>query len=291
MGLRHVFVVSNLTVVLSVCIMSSQLFWDIMDLPKGREKRKREQIMSLVEAAESLLPRGGLAVEFCCGGGYVGISLAVKRPDAMVILTDMNSVSLSFAKIRVKRLGLKNVHFKLCELTQIERDLCEVGRSSLDLPLAERPFDVGIALHACGGASDTVLKLCRCANASFVVSPCCYGFIKHAVLAGPAPKSVSCNTGDATTDEDKYSNYPLSDVFRNAGWKSLWFAQLCSQADRTFWTHDDRSVTHNTSGRLAMKVIDSDRLLKAREDGFHVEAKFMTPFDASPKNHILVGAI
>ncbi|CAM9148013.1 unnamed protein product [Ectocarpus fasciculatus] len=221
-----------------------------MDLPKGREKRKREQIMSLVEAAEALLPHGGLAVEFCCGGGYVGIPLAVKRPDAMVILTDMNSVSLSFAKIRVKRLGLENV-----------------GRSSLNVPLSERPFDVGIALHACGGASDTVLKICRDANASFVVSPCCYGFIKHAVLAGPEFMAMS------------------------PGWKSLWFAQLCSQADRTFWTHDDRSVRHNTSGRLAMKVIDSDRLLKARENGFLVEAKFMSPFNASPKNHILVGAI
>lgn len=247
--------------------------------------------MSLVEAAEALLPHGGLAVEFCCGGGYVGIPLAVKRPDAMVILTDMNSVSLSFAKIRVKRLGLENVHFKLCELTQIERDLCEVGRSSLNVPLSERPFDVGIALHACGGASDTVLKICRDANASFVVSPCCYGFIKHAVLAGPEFMAMSRSDNDVSSEKERSSNYPLSAIFRKAGWKSLWFAQLCSQADRTFWTHDDRSVRHNTSGRLAMKVIDSDRLLKARENGFLVEAKFMSPFNASPKNHILVGAI
>jgi hypothetical protein len=38
-------------------------------------------------------------------------------------------------------------------------------------------------------------------------------------------------------------------------------------------------------------VIDSDRLLRARESGFAVQAVFMAPPEASPKNHILVGAI
>lgn len=263
-----------------------------MNLPNGREKRKRQQIMSQLEAADSLIPEGGLAVEFCCGGGYVGIPLAVMRPDITVILTDMNSVSLNFAKQRINRLKLKNVHIKLCELSYIDKDISIVGRSSVGLSASTREFDLGLALHACGGASDTVLRICRDAGASFVVSPCCYGFIKHTVLAGLDMTAAVCgDPADSPTNKEFVLEYPLSAAFRNAGWKSLWFAQLCSQADRTFWTHDDRSVVHNNSGRLAMKVIDSDRLLKARESGFCVEARYMSPFNASPKNHILVGDI
>lgn len=39
----------------------------------------------------------------------------------------------------------------------------------------EEEFDLGIALHACGTASDQVLEQCLKNRASFVVAPCCIG--------------------------------------------------------------------------------------------------------------------
>ncbi len=37
------------------------------------------------------------------------------------------------------------------------------------------PFDVGLALHACGNATDAALLLAARQRAAYVVSPCCVG--------------------------------------------------------------------------------------------------------------------
>jgi len=71
-----------------------------------------------------------------------------------------------------------------------------------------------------------------------------------------------------------------------------WFGGICRRADRTFWSHDARSVAHNPIGKLAMKAIDTDRVMAATETGLYayVCPSLMTPLDyGSPKNHILVG--
>lgn len=38
-----------------------------------------------------------------------------------------------------------------------------------------------VALHACGVATDMVMEHCIQADAAFVISPCCYGFIQNAI--------------------------------------------------------------------------------------------------------------
>jgi hypothetical protein len=38
-----------------------------------------------------------------------------------------------------------------------------------------QPFELGLALHACGNATDRVLQLCCHHRAAFLVSPCCIG--------------------------------------------------------------------------------------------------------------------
>jgi len=84
-------------------------------------------------------------------------------------------------------------------------------------------------------------------------------------------------------------DYPRSVAFRQQGCTSLGMSQLCSRADRTFWTHDPRAPLHNAAGTMAMMAMDSDRLLWAREAGYVVSPHKMHPLEASPKNHILVG--
>lgn len=42
-------------------------------------------------------------------------------------------------------------------------------------------FSLQVGLHACGIATDMVMEHCIQAEAAFVISPCCYGFIQNAV--------------------------------------------------------------------------------------------------------------
>jgi hypothetical protein len=291
-----------------------------MQLPPKRKVRKQAQIQSLLRHATRLLPLGGHAVEFCCGGGYVGLALAALRPDASVLLTDMNSISLAFAKERMEKLGLSNVKILRCELSDWETAHVRVPAFASGLPA----FDLGLALHACGTATDSVGRICTKARAGFVLSPCCYGFIQHAAqlrisdnLCGcgqlgqqgwgeadvrgqgePSLTSTPSSTFSSNSDDCRSSvptthlkhMYPLSQRFHQAGWELSWYPRLCRTADRTFWSHDDRATAFNSSGQRAMRLVDTDRLLHFAASGYTVSAHFMTPRDASPKNHILVGA-
>lgn len=308
--------------------------WDKMKLPAGREVRKKQQIVSLLNEISTVLPVNGIAVEFCSGGGYVGIPLAVLRSDCTVLLTDMNTVSIMYARQRVEALQLKNVKFLRQELAGIEasqqKAFADAGTAPIQkvkTTIAEptelqllAQFHVGIALHACGTATDAVLRTCTRAGASFVVSPCCYGFLQHQAntnntggdggdgnLCGECVQHTSmsgkcdCETCNSplralSTPSSRdasffsaYSSYPASSAFRGSGWQGRWFAALCSQADRTFWSHDARASVHNEKGRLAMRAVDADRLLAAQELGYTVYGTYMTPAEASVKNHILIG--
>ena len=308
--------------------------WEKIKLPAGREVRKKQQIVSLLNEISTVLPVGGIAVEFCSGGGYVGIPLAVLRPDCTVLLTDMNTVSIMYARQRVETLQLKNVQFLRQELAGIEasqqKALANTATASIkreEAPSLEptelqllTQFHVGIALHACVTATDAVLRLCTRAGASFVVSPCCYGFLQHqantnstdgdegkvevcgsCIQHTPTSGTCDCETCNSplralsksssrdASSFSAYSSYPASSAFRGSGWQGRWFAALCSQADRTFWSHDARASVHNEKGRLAMRAVDADRLLMAQELGYAVYGTYMTPVEASVKNHILVG--
>ena len=40
-------------------------------------------------------------------------------------------------------------------------------------------FDIGVSVHACGVATDLVLKMCVDNRADFVSCPCCYGKVQE----------------------------------------------------------------------------------------------------------------
>ncbi len=276
----------------------------ILELPIGRLDRKRQQIESLVSYALGLLPKsGGTLVEFCAGGGYCGLLVAFLRPDVSVYLTDMNAISLKFAECKAKKFGLRNVRcsvFPMQWLVQRNEDNTHIDNSSDDsnascgvegvsmiIPPREMPhkFHVGVALHACGSSSDVVMRICMQSSSSFVICPCCYGSIKQYY-----PKD-SCHIVDEKRRFGDLS-YPQSSIFQEMGWKAELFGSLCRRADSKFWAHDERvssKSTYHAEGILAMRAIDTDRLLFARESGYIADNRFM-PGTASIKNHVLVGS-
>ncbi|KAL5012843.1 hypothetical protein ScPMuIL_011394 [Solemya velum] len=111
------------------------------------------------------LPPSSVIVDFCSGGGHLGIITAYLLPRCHVYLIENKEESLMRAKCRVDKLKLTNV-----TLYQSNQDYFD-GK-----------FDIGIGLHACGVATDMVLQQCIQNRASFVICPCCYGGVQNTHL-------------------------------------------------------------------------------------------------------------
>jgi release factor glutamine methyltransferase len=65
----------------------------------------RPETEHLVEAALAALPADGLALDLCTGSGCVGITLALERPGARVVATDLSPEALGLARENAARLG------------------------------------------------------------------------------------------------------------------------------------------------------------------------------------------
>ena len=214
-------------------------------LPKKRLERKMQQLENMALAVTSLCQPGSVIVDFCSGGGHLGILLAALLPSSTVILVENKEESLKRARQRAVSAHIQNLDFY---------------QSNLDY--FDRPFDIGIALHACGMATDLVLQKCISHQASFVICPCCYGSVSSASSA----------------------MYPQSQKFKRHISGSEYIV-LAHSADQTHEEEHPKTL----QGRLCMQAVDSDRLFSAEELGYSVQLSRMTPPGSSPKDHVLVG--
>ena len=154
-------------------------------------------------------------------------------------MIDNKEESVRKARARVGKLGLGNM---------------TVIQSNIDY--FNGNFDVGVALHACGVATDLVLKACLAKRASFVLCPCCYG---NLALEMPI-------------------NYPQSQLFDERSITRADYSTLARMAD---W--------NNETGRLAMAVIDMDRLAVVVEQGYTGVLKRLRPSSCTPKHNLISG--
>ncbi|XP_074539899.1 glutathione S-transferase C-terminal domain-containing protein [Halichoeres trimaculatus] len=211
-----------------------------------RADRKRQQLNNLVAMVTELAKPGYTVVDFCSGTGHVGIVLAHTLPDCQVLLIENKEESLLRAQSRSADLGLKNIGF-----------------IQANLDYFTGPFQIGVALHACGVATDMVMGHCIQAGAAFVISPCCYGFIQNAI---------------------KFT-FPKSKRFQ----ETLTYKEhmiLCRFADQTaVQLPPERRLI----GKRCMGLVDLDRSLAAEAHGYSVKVITMEPESCSPKNNMLVG--
>lgn len=214
-------------------------------LPKSRVLRKCQQIENLVILALQHAFNSCTVVDFCSGGGHVGIVLAYLLPDCRIVMIENKEESMHRARERVRLLGLRNVVLYQCNMDYY------VGN-----------FDLGVSLHACGVATDLVLRKCIERGASFISCPCCYGAMK-------ATERIS---------------YPLSRAFRDTGISKEDYTLLCHYADRT-----ERDTPTCRQGHYCMALVDRDRAMGAAESGYEVIVTQMVPHDCSPKGLVLVG--
>ncbi|MCL4127968.1 UNVERIFIED_CONTAM: hypothetical protein GTU68_039367 [Idotea baltica] len=154
------------------------------DLPLNRLKRKCQQLESLAQAAIAIAKEGDVIVDFCAGGGHLGILLAYCLPNCKVLLVENKNTSLRKAYKRVNTLKLTNVYFYEC---------------NLDYFYAK--FDIGVSLHACGVATDLVMQKCFLQKASFICCPCCYGSLRpNHILNYPRSSDFSLDFNISLSD-------------------------------------------------------------------------------------------
>ncbi|XP_068247780.1 glutathione S-transferase C-terminal domain-containing protein homolog [Palaemon carinicauda] len=167
-------------------------------LPQSRLERKCQQLDNIVSAVMSMVNEGDVIVDFCAGGGHVGIILAYLLPSCKILLVENKDHSLKRAKQRVDTLKLKNVEYLQCNLDYFQGT-----------------FDLGVCLHACGVATDLVMQKCFEQKAKFVCCPCCYGGVRpNHILEYPRSKTykdipltledylILGHTSDQTHDEN-----------------------------------------------------------------------------------------
>ena len=71
----------------------------------------RPETEEVLAAALAELPAGGQALDLGTGSGVLGVSLALERPGAQVIATDLSPDALSVARLNASRLGAAGVTF------------------------------------------------------------------------------------------------------------------------------------------------------------------------------------
>ena len=124
-------------------------------------------------------------------------------------------------------------------------------------------------MHGCGPASDFVLEKCLSANASYVLCPCCIGFIQN--------------------EKEKERVLPCSKIFREVcGVTREEFIQLSQKAD-----HTSLLGSVGEEGQYAMRLVNEDRNWFAKEyqgGGKYYTFHFdMHPKTCSPKNQMIIG--
>lgn len=215
-------------------------------LNPSRTTSKIHQINNVIRIARRILKDGDVVVDFCGGGGHLSLVVAYLFPNVTVYLVDRNSVSLAISRQRKKTLGLNNFIIEQADIFE--------WKSS--------PFQLGLAIHACGPLTDMVMEKCIAQNASYILIPCCFGSIKNSVL--------------------DVVSFPRSQAFRNVGISIDEYTTLSSAADVAVGKKRDR-------GRKAMYLIDVDRNEYAKEKGYLTHEFTLRPDDCTPKNHVIVG--
>ena len=129
-------------------------------IPAARQQKKSDQLINMVSIGNRVIQPGMTVIDFCSGGGHLGLMVAAMHPECRVVLLENKEESLSMAESRISQSGLSNVRLYQCNIFAFKGH-----------------FDVGLALHACGSVTDLVMEICASRGAHMVISPCCHGSI------------------------------------------------------------------------------------------------------------------
>ena len=105
-------------------------------------------------------------VDFGSGSGNSALVFAALLPQCQFTLVDAKQACVDIGARRTAEAGLTNT-----------------GWWHGDVAEFSGPFDVGLATHLCGDATDAAQAACLDRGAAFVLTPCCVGKIKRVLQA------------------------------------------------------------------------------------------------------------
>ena len=282
-------------------------------------------------------------VDFAGGTGHLAVPLALLLPHCEVVCVDLKKWSLDLLHHRVdgpfnllpgkEQEGRNNLQrhgtdsHKLPQQSntiQISKTLPNLSSYHGSIQTYPDEFDIGVSLHACGEASDWVLRKCLLEKACWVICSCCCGKLRRDAHNPYVYQSTGGN--------EKEISYPQSEAFATLGhrddipatvdvndnkdssemnesnMKQLltpdMFDELAKAAD--YSDLGDVRKPKNACRRAAKSLVEWDRVLFAKEhmqlnnhsagtknDGklnkCNVILTRMVPWEASPKNDVVIG--
>lgn len=225
-----------------------------------RAERKSWQLESLAHILSTFPSRPPLRiVDFGAGSGNSSLVLAHLHPEHSFALIEMKpNKSVDMINHRATEAGLTNV--------------TTFHGNFLDYPHA---FDLGLAVHLCGEATDLCVDRCFENRASFIIVPCCVGKI-----ASYVEKQRNSQSADA---DFVTITYP----------RSKW---LKDRMDTEMYLSCTRSADYTEKvgtkrGQMSKKLIDMDRAKVAEEREYVVEVGKMEPVECTAKHDVIVGRI
>jgi SAM-dependent methyltransferase len=221
-------------------------------------------------------------VDFGCGSGNLCLALAPYFSKVRFVLVDKKPYPLKLVERRANEAGLKNVQALQFSFSPSNLDdFCippmsptmdtktwfmpstltsEKPSSSPEEHKREEPssppstdFDIAIGLHCCGSFTDMVMSLAKARGADCIVCPCCNGAMTSKTTCG--------------------YKYP----------RSSYIEKFMNQDE-----YLSMSKAAEDSGIYEAKcLIEYDRALWAKENGYNVQLLKMSPENCTPKHHVL----
>jgi len=283
----------------------------------GEPAKKKPKAVPLASRASSVgsVERRDLGlhplhiVDFGSGSGNSVLAFAALLPQCRFTLVDNNPFCAELGEKRVVKAGLRNVRWCVGDVA----DFTQV-------------FDIGMATHLCGGATDVAEEKAIGNGAVFVLTPCCMGKIRHSIKRDyqsvhqqrreegrtqilpqkGAPPGVlaegiygdeaeSSPAAGAVVDQDRHAAGEEEDIEGSAGIvypRSGWLRGQLGLEDylEIIRLSDHSSLTAGDAYTASKRLMDADRCTVAAEAGYETLVGNLWPLEASPKNDVLVGA-
>jgi len=265
------------------------------DRNKEEEEEEEEEMDTVIADQEFTI------VDFGGGSGHLAIPLALLLPHCQVIVVDLNSKSLDLmhqkTELVIQQILLDSSNdeppssstiqstrsyyvddsrFRCCGRKGILENLI-----SFEGPVEDytESFDMALALHLCGQATDVAIRKAIAVGASsMVMAPCCVGKLSRQVL--------NPDIFHATGQNLPTVSYPQSFAFCQLIHDSNDWDALAKAAD---YSNEQESRTPlNATRRTAKAILETDRRLFLEHYGYHTALMKMDPWEATPKNDILV---
>ena len=281
-----------------------------------RALHKEYQIRSILQCLSPFLPPPPTTstwtmVDFGGGTGHLAIPLALLFPNIRIICVDLGRHSLNLLHQKAKccgaaAIGTGNnggsgtgtdspVQTHLDEMYQSHEDMDHALRQT-SIPnlytyfgpahtFVHHSFDIAIALHLCGEATDVVLQLAgKQRTKVIIVAPCCVGKLSTSSHNPYVYQAMGSNGPTIQYPQSRRYRQCLPDA---TDWNAL--AEAADYGETNLEGNDTQTKNRHALRKTAKLLLETDRCCYLQEMyEYSTVLTQMEPASASPKNDIIV---